>query len=92
MLPKNEKYIMFLQVKFFKSKLFKPFYKRFRNSLENKGIVLFKLEDSVQEIQEIHMKKQNNLILEKQLNQDINISQKNNNENKNKNENKKIKR
>ena len=79
---------MFLQVKFFKSKLFKPFYKRFRNSLENKGIVLFKLEDSVQEIQEIHMKKQNNLILEKQLNQDINISQKNNNENKNKNENK----
>ena len=66
---------MFLPAKYFKSKFFKSFYKRFRNSLENKGIVLFNLEDCVKEIQNIFMNKQNNSLLEKQLNEDLNNSQ-----------------
>jgi hypothetical protein len=49
-IPNNQKYIIFLKAKFFKPRFFKSFYKRFRNSLENRGIILFNLEETIREI------------------------------------------
>lgn len=49
-LPKKEKYVMFLKHNFFKPRFFKSFYKKFRNSLELKGIKLFNIDETIEEI------------------------------------------
>ena len=41
---------MFLKNSFFKPRFFKSFYKKFRNSLELKGVKLFNIDDTIKEI------------------------------------------
>ncbi len=53
-LPTNEKYVMFLNATYFKKRIFKSIYKNIIKRLENKGIVLFNINDAVEEIKRRH--------------------------------------
>ncbi len=53
-IPTNEKYVLFLNPRYFKKSIFKSFYDKLKENLENKGITIFNIKTTVKEI-----KKQN---------------------------------
>ena len=53
-LPTNEKYIMFLNPHFFKKSFFKSIYQKLVDKLENKGIVVFNIKTTIDELKNIH--------------------------------------
>jgi hypothetical protein len=58
-LPNNEKYIMFLQPIYFKKTFFNSIYKKIRHELENKGIVLFNIDNIHNELKFMNKKIKN---------------------------------
>jgi hypothetical protein len=53
-LPSKEKYIMFLENKYFKKNIFKSVYNKIVKRLKNKGIVLFEIETAVEKLKILH--------------------------------------
>ena len=53
-LPNNEKYIMFLNPNYFKKRFFSSIYKKIIKNLENKGIVIFNIKETIDELKRHH--------------------------------------
>jgi hypothetical protein len=49
-IPSNEKFVIFLNPRYFKSSFFKSFYDRLKENLENKGISIYNIKTTVKEI------------------------------------------
>ena len=49
-LPSKEKYIMFLENKYFKKHIFKSIYNKILKKLKNKGIVIFDIEATINKL------------------------------------------
>jgi hypothetical protein len=49
-LPTSEKFIIFLHPRYFETSLFDSIYKKLKNNLENKGIVVFNIKLAIQEL------------------------------------------
>ena len=49
-LPTNEKFVIFLNPRYFKASFLKSFYDRLKENLENKGITIYNIKTSVKEI------------------------------------------
>jgi hypothetical protein len=54
LLPSKEKYIMFLELKYFKKHIFKTVYNKIIKRLKNKGIVLFEIESAIEKLKLLH--------------------------------------
>ncbi len=52
-LPTNEKFVIFLNPRYFKTSFFKSFYDKLKENLENKGITIYNIKTSVKEIKKI---------------------------------------
>ncbi len=59
-LPTNQKYVLFLHPRYFKNSIFKSIYKRIKKNLENKGIVVFNINNAIAELHKLENKKNNN--------------------------------
>ncbi len=55
-LPTNEKFIIFLNPRYFKTSIFKSFYDKLKENLENKGITIYNIKTTVKELKK-NMKK-----------------------------------
>ncbi len=64
-LPTNEKFVIFLNPRYFKASIFKSFYDKLKENLENKGITIFNIKTIVKEIKKIY--EENNLSNNKKL-------------------------
>jgi hypothetical protein len=53
-LPTNEKYLLFLNTRYFKKSIFKSFYDKLKENLENKGITIFNIKITVKEIKKLN--------------------------------------
>jgi hypothetical protein len=62
-LPNNEKYIIFLRSSYFKKRYFNSIYKKIIKNLENKGIVIFNIEKTIEEIKRKYKYKHTNFNL-----------------------------
>ena len=62
-LPNNEKYIIFLSSSYFKKRYFNLIYKKIIKNLENKGIVIFNIEKTIEEIKRKYKYKHTNFNL-----------------------------
>ena len=49
-IPTNEKFVIFLNPRYFKSSFFKSFYDKLKENLENKGISIYNIKTTVKEI------------------------------------------
>ena len=63
-LPSKEKYIMFLENKYFKKNLFCSIYNKITKLLTNKGIVLFNIEKIIDKLRLAHKVKKTNLLFD----------------------------
>jgi len=59
-LPTNQKYVLFLHPRYFKNSIFKSIYKKIKKNLENKGIVVFNINNAITELHKLENKKNNN--------------------------------
>ena len=58
-LPSKEKYIMFLDTKYFKKHIFKTAYNKILKRIKNKGIVVFDIEPAIEKLKLYHKNKKN---------------------------------
>ena len=49
-IPTNEKFVIFLNPRYFKPSFFKSFYDKLKENLENKGISIYNIKTTVKEI------------------------------------------
>jgi len=49
-LPTNEKFVIFLNPRYFKASFFKSFYDKLKENLENKGVTIYNIKPTVKEI------------------------------------------
>jgi hypothetical protein len=59
----NEKYVLFLNSRYFNKSLFKSFYNKLKENLENKGITIFNIKTIVKEIKKRHQETGSNVLL-----------------------------
>jgi hypothetical protein len=52
-LPTNEKFVIFLNPRYFKKSIFKSFYDKLKENLENKGITIYNIKTVVKEIKRL---------------------------------------
>jgi hypothetical protein len=52
-IPTNEKFVIFLNPRYFKSSFFKSFYDKLKENLENKGISIYNIKTTVKEIKKL---------------------------------------
>ncbi len=71
-IPTNEKFLLFLNPRYFKKSIFKSFYDKLKENLENKGITIYNIKTCVREIKRLTE------------NNELNVSHSNLNENINK--------
>jgi hypothetical protein len=62
-LPSNEKYVLFLNPRYFKKSIFKSFYDKLKENLENKGITVFNIKTTVKEIKKLNEENSNKKLL-----------------------------
>ncbi len=62
-LPTNEKFVMFLNARYFSKSIFKSFYDKFKETLENKGITIYNIKTAVKEIKKLHEESLNKNLL-----------------------------
>ena len=55
-LPTNQKYILFLHPRYFKNSIFKSIYKKIKKNLENKGVVVFNINNAITELHKLENK------------------------------------
>ncbi len=60
-IPSKEKYIMFLENKFFRKNIFKSIYNKILKRLKNKGIVLFDIDVSISKLKMAHKNNRTNI-------------------------------
>jgi hypothetical protein len=60
-LPSNEKFIIFLNPRYFKASFFKSFYNKLKENLENKGITIYNIKTAVKEIKRLTEENQLNV-------------------------------
>ncbi len=53
-LPTNEKFIIFLNPRYFTRSIFKSFYDKLKENLENKGITIYNIKSTVKELKKNH--------------------------------------
>ena len=66
-LPTNEKYVLFLNTRYFKKSIFKSFYDKLKENLENKGITIFNIKITVKEIKKLNEETELNISNNKKL-------------------------
>jgi len=52
-LPTNERYVIFLLPKYFTKSFFNKIYQRILNSLENKGVLVFNIKETIKKLKDI---------------------------------------
>ncbi len=52
-IPTNEKFVIFLNPRYFKKSIFKSFYDKLKENLENKGITIYNIKPCVKEIKRL---------------------------------------
>lgn len=62
-LPTNEKFVLFLNPRYFKASFFKSFYDKLKENLENKGITIYNIKTTVKEIKKQHEESLNKYLL-----------------------------
>ena len=60
-LPTNEKFVIFLNPRYFKASFFKSFYDKLKENLENKGITIYNIKTAVKEIKRLTEENQLNV-------------------------------
>lgn len=60
-IPNNEKFVIFLNPRYFKPSFFKSFYDKLKENLENKGITIYNIKTVVKEIKKLTEEKQINI-------------------------------
>ena len=63
-LPTNEKFVIFLNPRYFKTSFFKSFYDKLKENLENKGITIYNIKTSVKEIKKQYEENNNKLLFD----------------------------
>ncbi len=53
-IPHNEKFVLFLNPRYFKASIFKSFNEKFKENLENKGITIYNIKLAVKEIKKLN--------------------------------------
>jgi hypothetical protein len=66
-IPTNEKYVLFLNPRYFKKSIFKSFYDKLKENLENKGITIFNIKTTVKEIKKTFEENDSNISNNKKL-------------------------
>ena len=61
-LPTNEKFVIFLNPRYFKASFFKSFYDKLKENLENKGITIYNIKTTVKEIKKLNEEEQINIV------------------------------
>ncbi len=72
-IPTNEKYVLFLNPRYFKASFFKSFYDKLKENLENKGITIYNIKTAVKEIKRLTEEQKIN-ISHSNLNNNINTT------------------
>jgi hypothetical protein len=62
-IPTNEKYVLFLNSRYFKKSVFRSFYEKLKENLENKGITIFNIKTTIKEIKKYHEENFNTKLL-----------------------------
>jgi hypothetical protein len=75
-LPTNEKFIIFLNPRYFKASFLKSFYDKLKENLENKGITIYNIKTTVKEIKKLTEENQLNVSSSNINNQNYNINRK----------------
>ena len=65
--PTNEKYVLFLNPRYFNKTIFKSFYDKLKENLENKGITIFNIKTTVKEIKKLNEETELNVLNNKKL-------------------------
>jgi hypothetical protein len=60
-LPNNEKFVIFLNPRYFKTSFIKSFYDKLKENLENKGITIYNIKTTVKEIKKLTEENQLNV-------------------------------
>jgi hypothetical protein len=63
-LPTNEKFVIFLNPRYFKASFFKSFYDKLKENLENKGITIYNIKTVVKELKKTHEDNSNKLLFD----------------------------
>ena len=63
-LPTNEKFVIFLNPRYFKASFFKSFYDKLKENLENKGITIYNIKTVVKELKKTHEDNLNKLLFD----------------------------
>ncbi len=58
-IPTNEKYVLFLNPRYFSRSIFRSFYDKLKETLENKGITIYNIKTTVKEIKKLHEENSN---------------------------------